>query len=158
MVSPAALRSRDFRRTTLGERHRRVVRALTEAFFTDDVPLAAERLDAFVVDIDDHMSRASKTLRFGLVLMIETLHLLPLVLVRRFMFFDELSIEDRVTMLRRMDRSSFALFPLIIVAFKTLLTMGWFEDEAMLRSMGYPGEARERYKRSLPLAKAEATE
>lgn len=158
MASPAALRSRDFRRTTLGERHRRVVRALTEAFFTDDVRLTDERLDAFVLDVDDHMSRASKTLRFGLVLMIEALHLLPFVLVRRFTSFDELSIEDRVIMLQRMDRSSVSIFPLIIVAFKTLMTMGWFEDEAMLRSMGYPGEARERYKRALPLAKTEATE
>ena len=128
------------------------MRALTEAFFTDDQPLAPERLDAYVDDVDDHMSRASKTLRFGLLLMIEALRLLPPLLVRRFRVFDDLDLEDRVTMLQRMDRSRFPIFPLIIVAFKTLMTMGWFEDEAMLRSMGYPGEARERYKRSLPVA------
>lgn len=128
------------------------MRALTEAFFTDDQPLTPERLDAFVDDVDDHMSRASKTLRFGLVLMIEALRLLPPLLVRRLSLFDDLEIEERVTMLRRMDRSSFSVFPLIIVAFKTLMTMGWFEDPRMLRSMGYPGEARERYKRSLPVA------
>lgn len=128
------------------------MRALTEAFFTDDQTLAPERLDAYVDDVDDHMSRASKTLRFGLLLMIEALRLLPPVLVRRFRVFDDLDLEDRVSMLQRMDRSRFPIFPLIIVAFKTLMTMGWFEDEAMLRSMGYPGEARERYKRSLPVA------
>jgi len=128
------------------------MRALTEAFFTDDQPLAPERLDAYVDDVDDHMSRASKTLRFGLLLMIEALRLLPPLIVRRFRVFDDLDLEDRVTMLQRMDRSRFPIFPLIIVAFKTLMTMGWFEDEAMLRSMGYPGEARERYKRSLPVA------
>ena len=128
------------------------MRALTEAFFTDDQPLAPERMDAYVDDVDDHMSRASKTLRFGLLLMIEALRLLPPLIVRRFRVFDDLDLEDRVTMLQRMDRSRFPIFPLIIVAFKTLMTMGWFEDEAMLRSMGYPGEARERYKRSLPVA------
>ena len=134
------------------------MRALTEAFFTDDEPLTPERLDTFVDDVDDHMSRASKTLRFGLVLMIEALRLLPPVLVRRFALFDDLPIEERVSMLRRMDRSAFPIFPLIIVAFKTLMTMGWFEDERMLRSMGYPGEARERYKRSLPLVATKAAE
>ena len=132
------------------------MRALTEAFFTDDEPLAPARLDAYVDDVDDHMSRASKTLRFGLVLMIEALRLLPPLLVRRLALFDDLALEERVTMLQRMDRSSFPIFPLIIVAFKTLMTMGWFEDEKMLRSMGYPGEARERYKRSLPLAAPQA--
>ena len=152
LASPTALRSRDFRRTTLGARHRSVMRALTEAFFTDDQPLAPERMDAYVDDVDDHMSRASKTLRFGLLLMIEALRLLPPLIVRRFRVFDDLDLEDRVTMLQRMDRSRCPIFPLIIVAFKTLMTMGWFEDEAMLRSMGYPGEARERYKRSLPVA------
>jgi hypothetical protein len=128
------------------------MRALTEAFFTDDQTLAPGRLDAYVDDVDDHMSRASKTLRFGLLLMIEALRLLPPLIVRRFRVFDDLDLEDRVTMLQRMDRSRFPIFPLIVVAFKTLMTMGWFEDAAMLRSMGYPGEARERYKRSLPVA------
>jgi hypothetical protein len=139
------MRTRDFARTTLRPRQRRMIRAIAEALFTDEAPLDGAMLDAFVTNIDGFMSPASKTLRAGLMLLLEVLRWLPIVVVRKVSTFDDLPIETRTEMLDRMDRSRFSLFPLIVVAFKTMLTIPYYEDDARLRAIGYPGEARKRY-------------
>jgi hypothetical protein len=137
--------TRDFARTTLRPRQRRMIRAIAEALFTDDAPLDDAMLEAFVTNIDGFMSPASKTLRAGLMLMLEALRWLPIIVVRRAATFDELPIETRTHMLELMDRSRFSPFPLIVVAFKTMLTIPYYEDDARLRAIGYPGAARKRY-------------
>ncbi|HEY1958092.1 MAG TPA: hypothetical protein VGH28_20870 [Polyangiaceae bacterium] len=140
------LLTRDFRRTTLRPRHRRMVAAISEALFSrDGEPLDAAMLDEFVTDIDGFLSAASKPLRAGLMLMLEALRWLPVVVVRRFAAFEDLPIVTRTSMLERMDRSRFSPFPLMIVAFKTMLALAYFEDEGRLRAIGYPGEERKRY-------------
>lgn len=123
-----------------------MIAAIAEALFSrDEKPLEPVMLDAFVTNIDGFMSPASKTLRSGLVLMLELLRLLPLVVVGKFSLFDDLPIATRTRMLDAMDRSRFSFFPLIVVAFKTMLTLVYFEDDARLRAIGYPGEERKRY-------------
>lgn len=143
--------SREFRRTTFGPRQRRIARALAEAFFTEDEPLDPARLEAFVSDVDDHLSRASKTLRFGLARMLDLLSILPAFVLFRFTTFDELDVEERVTMLERMDRSRFTPLTLVVVAYKTLMTMCWFEAPDMLSRTGYPGDL-DRKRHRLPAA------
>jgi hypothetical protein len=140
------LRTRDFKRTTLGPRNRRMVAAIAEALFSEDgEPLEAGMLEDFVTNIDGFMSMASKTLRLGLLLMLEALRWLPIVIMRKFATFDDLPITARTEMLDRMDRSRLSFFPLMVVAFKTMLTLAYFEDDARLRAIGYPGEERKRY-------------
>lgn len=140
------LGSRDFKRTTLRPRHRKMIAAIAEALFSrDESPLEPVMLDAFVSNIDGFMSPASKTLRSGLVLMLELLRFLPVVVIGKLSVFDDLPIAARTRMLEKMDRSRFSFFPLIVVAFKTMLTIAYFEDDARLRSIGYPGEQRKRY-------------
>jgi hypothetical protein len=133
------LKSRDFARTTLRPRQRRMIRAIAEALFLEEID------EAFVTNIDGFMSPASKTLRAGLMLMLEALRWLPPIVMRRLSSFDALAVEERTEMLARMDRSRFALFPLMVVAWKTLLTIVYYEDDARLRAIGYPGEERKRY-------------
>jgi hypothetical protein len=102
-------------------------------------------LEAFVTNIDGFMSPASKTLRAGLMLMLEALRWLPIIVMGKPATFDDLPIAARTEMLERMDRSRFSPFPLIVVAFKTMLTIPYYEDDERLRAIGYPGEARKRY-------------
>jgi hypothetical protein len=150
-----ALHVRDYRRTTFGPGHRRVLRAFAEALFYDETaPFAPGQLDALVEDCDDFVSRASKTLRFGLVGILLVMRWLPPFLVRRFSTFEELSLADRVAMLERMDRGAPPL-PLLVVAYKTLLAMLFFEAPRELAAMGYPGPERSRWKRALPVAPIE---
>lgn len=156
MPSLPRLRTRDFRRTTLGPASRRIARALGEAFFDPAAegraPAEAEaRLDAFVDDLDAFMSPASKTLRFGLLAMLFVIQWSP-VLFGRFRTFEGLSVEDRVHHLERLERSKVAQLPLLVVAYKTVMTMLYYEDEDELRAVGYPGTERQRWKRGLPLA------
>lgn len=145
--SAVVLRTRDYARTTLRPRHRAVVGGFAEALFSDgvdDIPPA--RIEAFVDDVNHFVSPASKTLRFGLVVMLDIMRLMPLFVVGKFAFFEDLDLDTRTRMLEKMEGSHFAPLLLVFIAFKTIMTMAYFEDEKELRSMGYPGPARERYK------------
>lgn len=140
--------TKDFRRTTLRPRHRPIVRALAEALFSPDGEASPERLDAFVDEVDDFISPASKTLRFGLVMMLYVLRFSPLLFVlqtRKLRLFDDMTVEERVHHLERLDKSKVKQLPLIVVAYKTVMTMLYYEDEQELRGLGYPGHARKRY-------------
>lgn len=144
--------TKDFRRTTLKPRHRPLVRALAEALFSPNGEATPERLDAFVDEVDAFMSPASKTLRFGLVMMLHVLQWSPLFF-GRFRLFDDMTVGERVTHLERLDQSKVKQLPLIVVAYKTVLTMIFYEDEEELRGLGYPGPERKRYLNVLPPAK-----
>lgn len=136
--------TKDYNRTTLRAHHRPVVRALAEAMFSPDGEVAAERLDAFVDDVDGFISPASKTLRFGLIAMLFVIRWSPLFF-GRFRTFDELSVEDRLHHLERLERSKVKQLPLLVVAYKTVLTMIFYEDEGEQRALGYPGSDRKRW-------------
>jgi hypothetical protein len=143
--------TKDFRRTTLGAGERPIVRALAEALFSPDGEVSKERLDAFVDDVDGFISPASKTLRFGLVLMLHAINLSP-VLFFRFRTFTSLAVEDRVKHLERLEHSKVRQLPLLVVAYKTVLTMIFYEDEEEQRALGYTGPERKRWQRRLPQA------
>ena len=141
------LRTRDYARTTLQPRHRAVVRGFAEALFSDGVDEIPEaRLSAFVDDVNNFVSPASKTLRFGLLGMLDIMRLMPLFVIGKFALFEDLDLDSRTRMLEKMEGSHFAPLLLVFIAFKTIMTMAYFEDDKELLSMGYPGPARERYK------------
>lgn len=131
---------------------------MAEALFTNDEPLSDKRLDEFVIEIDKLISPASKTLRWGLMRLLELLNLIPIFVIGKLSFFENLSLEDRSKMLMRLERSQFPPFLLSFVAYKTLMSIVYFEEEEELAKLGYPGPARERYKRSLRLAPAKPHE
>lgn len=145
---------RDYARTTLKPRHRPVVRALAEALFQGEIDahrIPSARLDDFASEVDRFMSPASKTLRFGLVLVLDLIRWAPLFVVGRFSLFENLPFETRVTMLDRMERSKLAPLTLMLIAYKTMMTVLFFEEEKELAATGYT-TTRERWKRGLPLA------
>jgi hypothetical protein len=145
--------TKDFKRSTLRPRHRPLVRALAEAMFSPDGEATPERLDSFVDEVDAFISPASKTLRFGLVMMLGILRWSPL-LFGRLRLFDDLTVEERVHHLERLDKSSVRQLPLIVVAYKTVMTMLFYEDDKELAGLGYPGPERRRYLNVLPIASA----
>jgi len=143
--------TKDYARSTLRGADRPVVRALAEAMFSPDGEVSSDRLDAFVEDVDAFISPASKTLRFGLVLMLVVIRWSP-VLFFRFKTFDEMTIDQRVEHLERLEHSKVKQLPLLVVAYKTILTMIFYEDEEEQRAIGYPGAERSRFKRgALPV-------
>jgi hypothetical protein len=150
-MSPRSPFPEDYRRTTLTPGGRRVVRALAEALFTreGETPLDDARLETFADEVDRFISPASKTLRFGLSLILVGLRFSPL-LYFRVAALEDLPIAERITHLERIERSRLAL---LFVAYKTVLSMLFYEHERELARMGYPGPERERWKRALPVAK-----
>jgi hypothetical protein len=146
-IQPA---TRDYRRTTLKRRHRPVVRALAEALLSPDGEMDGPRLDAFVIELDRFVSAASKTLRFGLMLMLDVIRWSP-ILSWKLRAFEELSVEDRIHHLERLESSKIAQLPLLVVSYKTMMTMLFYDDPKELAGIGYSSE-RKRYKRMLAMA------
>lgn len=141
-----ALATKDYNRTTLRPRHRPIVRALAEAFFSPDGEVPEEKLDAFVDDVDGFISPMSKTMRFGLVMLLWAVQVSP-ILHGRFRSFTEMKNEDRIHHLEKLEASKLTQLSLLVVAWKTLLTMLFYEDPDELKSLGYPGPERKRYLR-----------
>jgi hypothetical protein len=144
--SPVALHVRDYQRTTLKPRHRDVVYKLAEALFAEGEPMSPAVLLNHTEEVDRAISTASKTMRFGLKLMLDVLRFLPLLLVHKWQLFEDLSLLDRTRVLHKMEHSTFAPFAIIFVAYKTLMTLVFFEQEEVLRDLGYPGPERTRYR------------
>ncbi|MEI7891597.1 MAG: hypothetical protein WCI05_00815 [Myxococcales bacterium] len=126
---------------TFAPRHRVLLRALAEAMFSHAASPSSQRLTAFVDDVDDFLSPVSAFLRFGLLRTLELLAILPLFLLGKLALFNGLSVDDRVRMLTRMERSAFWPITLIFIGWKTMLTMLFFEHPDELRALGYPGDA-----------------
>ena len=140
------LHVRDFQRTTLRPRDRPLVAKLAEAYFSEGPPIDPRVLEAHTEEVDRAISNASKTLRFGLKLMLDALHFAPLFMLGKLRLFEDLSLEDRVRVLVRMEHSWFAPWTIVFVAWRTLMTLVYFEDEAILSDIGYPGPERTRYR------------
>lgn len=141
-----------YQRTTLRARHRPVVRGLAEALLSPDGEVDPERLDAFVDEVDVFVSPASKTLRWGLLVMLDVVRWMPLFLIGKFSTFEGLPRGEKTRMLEAMERSKVAELTLIVVAYKTIMSILFFEAPHELRGIGYPGHERHRYLRGLPAA------
>lgn len=122
-----------------------MIRALAEAFFSPDGEVTPERLDAVADELDAFISPASKTLRFGLVAVLTLLRWSPL-LYFKLRTFEALSNHERIEHLERLERSKITQLSLLVVAYKTILTMIFYEDEAEQTALGYPGPDRKRWK------------
>ncbi len=130
----------------LRPRHRTVVRALAEALLHHDGGPGEEQLDVLIERFDAHLEVVSPTLLRGLLATIELVRWMPLLLLFSWSTLERLPVVRRIALLERMERSRVALLVLPLVAYKTMLSLAFFEDPAELRAMGYPGdEARRRY-------------
>lgn len=134
-------------RFALAPRHRTMVRAIAGALFEHDAGPTEVQLDAVVTAYEAHISALSPQLRPVLLLTLDLMRWLPLLLFVAARPFDELGVEARVGLLERMERSRFLPLVLQFVAYKTLLTMIFFELPEELRAMGYPGLERKRWLR-----------
>jgi hypothetical protein len=132
----------------LAPRHRLVLRALGEALFAHEGGPRPEQLDALVVGVQQHLEPVSPVQRGLLLLALELVRWLPLLLLTSLGPFEDAPLRKRIALLERMDRSRFVLLVMPLVAFKTILSMHFFEDEAELRAMGYPGDERKRWLRT----------
>jgi hypothetical protein len=149
-----ALATKDYQRTTLKARHRVIVRAFTEAMFSQDGEVSEERLDAFLDEVDAFISPTSKTLRFGLLALLVILRWSPLLFFK-LRTFDELSVDERVEHLERLERSKVKQLSLLVVSYRVILSMVFYEDEGEQRALGYPGPERKRWLRGRALPVAE---
>jgi len=132
---------------SLAPRHRAVARALGEALFHHADGPTPEQLDTLVAGVEAHLVPVSRPQRVMLLFALELVRWLPLLLLVGLDTFDGLSVERRLRILERMDRSRVLILLMPLVAFKTLFAMLFFEQPAELRAMGYPGDDRKRWLR-----------
>ncbi len=135
-------------RFALSPRHRTMVRAIAGALFEHAGGPGDAQLDAVADAYEAHVGALSLQLRPVLLLTLDFVRWLPVLLFVAMRPFEELPVESRVRLLERMERSR--LMPLVLpfIAYKTLLTMIFFELPEELRAMGYPGLERKRWLRA----------
>ena len=140
--------TRDWERTTFGPFARRVIVGLCGAFFTDpDAPPdegAAARFEWVSKDADAYVSNASGQMRFGFWMMLFVLEMLPLFVVGRWSRCSSLPLDVRVRYLDKLDRGPAVFLALFVTAWKTLLTILYFEHPEAAPKLGYDGR-HERY-------------
>jgi hypothetical protein len=137
-------------RTTLTIQDRVVLRAVAEAMFSEDGEVERERLDAHVHEVDAFISRASTTLRAGLRFALFVVRIAPMLLLFRLRTIDALSVDERVRVLSRLERSTFAHLSLAFIGWRSVMTFVFYAHPTELAMLGYATERRV-YKRRLAL-------
>ena len=127
-----------------------MVRAIAEAMFAQDGEVSAARLDAHVADVDCYVSAASNPIRFGLRIALFVVRIAPLLMFFRMRTLERLSVDERVAILSRLERSRLTHLSLAFIGWRTVMTLVFYEDPIELRNIGYAGEERLRHKRRLP--------
>jgi hypothetical protein len=122
-----------------------VLRAFGEAMFAHPGGPTPVQLDVLVDRIERHLEPVSAMQRALLLLSLDLVRWLPVLLLKSLRPFEGLDLARRGRLLERMDRSRVLLLLLPLIAFKTLLSMHFYEDESELRAMGYPGDERKRW-------------
>ena len=135
-------------RTTLTRRDRVVARAIAEAMFSQDGEIDVARLDAHLDEIDALISNASRPLRMGLRLALFVVRLAPVLLFFRMRMLESLSIDERVQVLTRLERSRFAELSLAFIGWRAVMTFVVYEHPTELATLGYASE-RKVHKRRL---------
>ena len=133
---------------TLSPRHRTTVRAIAGALFEHEGGPTPAQLDAVVATYEAHVGAVSMQLRPVLLVALDFVRWLPVLLFVAARPFEDLDVDERVRLLERMERSRFTPLVLAFVAYKTLLTMIFFEMPEELRAMNYPGLERKRWLRA----------
>lgn len=144
-------------RTTLTRRDRVVARAVAEAMFSQDGEIDAARLDAHLDDIDAFISSASRPLRIGLRLALFVVRLAPVLLFFRMRMLESLSLDERVAVLTRLERSRFAELSLAFIGWRAVMTLVVYEHPSELATLGYASE-RKVHKRRLALVEPRVAE
>ena len=135
-------------RFALSRRHRTMVRAIAGALFEHEAGPTEAQLDAVAAAYEAHVAALSKQLRPVLLLSLDFVRWLPLLLFVAARPFEEMDVEARVRLLERMERSRLLPLVLAFIAYKTLLTMMFYELPEEMRAMGYPGLERKRWLRA----------
>jgi hypothetical protein len=145
--------ARDFRVHAFGPITRPLVRSLAEALFHDEARPpgeAAERYEWVTEQADDFAGHASAQLAMSLRLAAIAVEWLPLIVVGRFTRASSMSAEARSAYVSALERHPISWFALLVVAWKTLLTIVWFEHPENAKELQYDG----RHERHLAIGKA----
>jgi hypothetical protein len=124
--------------TSLRGRHRALA-AIAEGLL-GDAPLSAPCLHALIADFDAHLTAAGPLVRVGLLGLLEVLRWLPLFVIGRAAFVESLSSADRARFLERVEQST--RLGIVLVPFKTLLTISFYEQPGELERIGYIPQRR----------------
>ena len=94
--------------------------------FSQDGEVERERLDAHLDEVDSFISSASKPLRFGLRITLFVVRIAPLLFFFRMRMIEKLSVDDRVEILSRLERSRLAGLSLAFIGWRTVMTLVFY--------------------------------
>lgn len=142
MVRPD-VSDRDWGRRAFSKRSRAVVRALAEAFFSeeDDVhglrPARTDLVERVIDSLDLLIGAGSPDLRRGFRLLLFAAEWLPLFVIRAPSRATRLPLARRVAYLEALERSRRGVVTMLLVALKAPLAMVAYETGPELRLTGF---------------------
>jgi hypothetical protein len=123
---------------------RRIVRAIADALLEVD---DCERLGALEEEVSTFVSAAAFATRTTLALALACLRWAPLLLLMSWRPLERLARARRREVLERVERSSFGL---VLVPWRTLLLLHFYEDTRELARIGYRDD-RKRHLAVIPV-------
>lgn len=151
--------------TLFTDGERRVLVALGEAMFAEDGEASSDAIARNVLEVERLVASASAPVRFGLRVALLVLRVAPVLLYVASAFvrelrgvrpttLDRLPVASRVRALEFLERTRVMPLCLAFMGWRTLQTLVFYEDPRELAALGYGGDARARYKRTLPVVPA----
>lgn len=128
-----------------------MLRAMAEAMFAQDGEVDHTTLEAHLDDVDTFISSASRALRVGLRLALFVVRIAPLLLFFRMRTLERLSVDERVAVLSRLERSRIANLSLAFIGWRSVMTLVFYESPTELATAGYVSDERKVYKRHLAM-------
>jgi hypothetical protein len=139
---PAGAHPLDHRRSGLGAFAKTVCTSVTEALLADEVAgrlVPGERaiVDRAVQKLDLWLGTGSVQLQNGFLALCGAMEAAPLLTVRKAKRFTQLSLEDRLHVLERLEEHDNGLFTMLLTAFKVPLVTAAFEEGPLLFETGF---------------------
>jgi hypothetical protein len=139
-MSEAQAMTRDWENRALSARQKAVARALAEAMFDDGTTDGmAERLAWTIDELDKLLGFAGYVTRFGLKVLLFVLQVLPVFMGFGFARMSGLKRKQRLAFLESVEQSRVPFVSTAYFAWKTALTVTYFEHPDALLETGYTG-------------------
>lgn len=139
---PAGAHPLDHNRSGLSDFAKGVCRSVTEALLADEqdgrlIPGEAAVVERAVQKLDLWLGSGSLQLQNGFLALCGAMQGAPLLTLRKPTRFTQLSLEDRLRVLERLEEHENGLYTMLLTAFKVPLVTAAFEEGPLLIETGF---------------------
>jgi len=116
----------------------RIIESLFEVIIPPggEIPLSVNETNAHLF-LAKYLADMESGARFGIKALLIVFDILPFIFIFRFTRFVNLSNEDKERYLMKWNNSRIYYLRMVVVLFKTLMGMGFYNDQKVLNAIGF---------------------